>query len=158
MDLVDEEYDLSVALRHFVDDRLQTLLKFALVFRSGHESSHVEREYLLGAEVFRYVAAHYPLGQALGYGGLAGARLAYEHGVVFGASAEYLEHAADLVVAAYHRIELALTGALIEVDGILVEGVVGLLCALVGGFLAFAQLVDRGFELLVGQSGILEDA
>ena len=42
VNLIDEEDDSSVALHHFVDDALETLLKLTLVFRSGDELTHVE--------------------------------------------------------------------------------------------------------------------
>ena len=54
------------------------------------------------------VAGHDALGQALDDGGLADAGLADQHGVVLGAAREHLDDAADLLVAADDRIELAL--------------------------------------------------
>ncbi len=55
------------------------------------------------------------LGQPLGDGRLADARLADEDGVVLRPAAEHLDHAADLVVAADDRVELAPTGEFGEV-------------------------------------------
>ena len=68
-----------------------------------------------------HVAGHHALGEALDDGGLADAGLADQHRVVLGAPGQHLHHAADLGVAADHRVELALAGALGEVDGVLVE-------------------------------------
>ena len=85
VDFVDKEDDFAVRTGHFVDDGLESLLKFTFVLRTGHKRAHVERVDLLGAQIFGHIAAHYSLGEALGDGCLAGARLADEHGVVFGA-------------------------------------------------------------------------
>ena len=49
-------------------------------------------------------------GQALDDGGLADAGLADEHRVVLGAPRQHLDDAADLLVAADDRVELAVRG------------------------------------------------
>ena len=59
-----------------------------------------------------HVAGDDALGQALDDGGLADAGLADEDGVVLGAARQHLDDAADLGVAADHRVELALAGRL----------------------------------------------
>ena len=71
----------------------------------------------LAAQRLRDVAGDDPLGQALDDRRLADAGLADEHRVVLGAPGEHLHDAADLGVPADHRVELALAGALGEVDG-----------------------------------------
>ena len=58
------------------------------------------------------VAGDDALGEALDDRGLADARLADQHRVVLGAAREDLDHAADLVVAPDHRVELAVLGGL----------------------------------------------
>ena len=83
--------------------------------------------------------------------------LAYEHGVVLGAAAEYLQDAAYFLVTSDDGVELAGAGALVEVDGVFGEGVVGVLGALVGGLLALAELVYGGLEVPGGEAGVLED-
>ena len=137
MYFVDEEDDFAVALCHFVDDGFESLLKLSLIFGTCHEGTHVKRENLLGAEVFGNVTTYYSLGKSLGDGGLTGTRFAYEHRVVFGASAKNLEHAAYLLVTSDYGVEFARAGAFVEVDGVLAECIVGVLCTLVGGFFAF---------------------
>ena len=61
------------------------------------------------------------LREALDDGGLAHAGLADQHRVVLGAPLQDLDRAADLVVAADHRVELAFAGALGEVDRVLLQ-------------------------------------
>ncbi len=157
MDFINEEDDFPVALGDLVDDCLQALLKLTLVFRSGHQRAHVERENLLCPQVFRHVSAHYSLGQPLGDRCLSGSRLADEHRVVLGASAQDLQYTANLVVASDHRVELAASRAFVEVDGILVERIIGVFCALVCGFFPLAQLVNRAFQLFLAQASVFED-
>ena len=54
------------------------------------------------AQEHGWVATHYPLREALHDGRLADARLADQHRVVFGASAQHPHHPPDLVVAPHH--------------------------------------------------------
>ena len=81
----------------------------------------------LSLSALGHVAADDALGEALDDGGLADARLADEHGVVLGPAAQDLDDAADLLVAADDRVELA--GARLggEVAAVLLEGLVGAL-------------------------------
>ena len=71
----------------------------------------VERDDGLVAQALRHVAGDDALGEALDDRGLADAGLADQHRVVLGATAEHLHDAADLVVPADDRVELALAGA-----------------------------------------------
>ena len=84
--------------------------------------------------------------------------LADQHRVVLGAALQHLDRAADLVVAADHRVELALAGALGEVEAVFLErfalafgiGAVDLLAA--------AHRIDRGFERLARQAVVAREA
>ena len=62
MDLVNEEDDLALGLSDLVDDRLEPLLKFALILCSGDEGSHIERVDLLHLQILGHVATHDALG------------------------------------------------------------------------------------------------
>ena len=75
----------------------------------------------LSAQPFRHFAVDDALREALDDRGLADAGLADQHGIVLGAALQHLHGAADLVVAADHGIELALLGALGEIDRVLLE-------------------------------------
>jgi hypothetical protein len=76
-------------------------------FAPGNHGAEVERHQLLALERFRHVVIDDAQRQAFGDGGLADAGLADQHGIVLGAAAQHLDGAADLLVAADHRIELA---------------------------------------------------
>ena len=95
---------------------------------------------------FRHFAVDDALREAFDNGRLADARLADEHRVVLRAAREHLHRAADFVVAADDRIELAARGARREVDGVFLERAALLLgLRIVHGFAA-ADLVDGLFE------------
>ena len=70
---------------------------------------------------FGHFAVDDALGEAFDNCRLAHARLADEHRVVLGAAREHLHRAADLVVAADDRIELAARRARGEIDGVFLE-------------------------------------
>ena len=117
VDFVDEEDDLALAVNDFLDDALEPFLKFALVFRTGDQGTHIQRidEFVL--QVFRDLAIDDLLGDALGDRGLAHTRLADQDRVVLGPAAQDLEHPADLVVTTDDRIQLPFGSQFVEVSG-----------------------------------------
>ena len=127
MHLVDEQDDAAVRGRHLLQHRLEPLLEFAAIFRAGDQRAHVEREQLLVVEAFRHVAIDDAQRQTFDDRGLADAGLADQHRIVLGAARQHLDGAADLLVAADHRIELAVACRLGEVAGIFLERVIGVL-------------------------------
>ncbi len=157
VDFVDEEDNLAFGRGHFVDDGLQTFLEFALVLGTGHEGAHIERVYLLAAQVLGHVTADDTLRESFGDGRLARTGFADKHGIVLRASAKYLEHAANLLVTSDDRVELARPRTFVEVHGVLRQRVVCIFGTLVGRGLALAELLDGGKHLLAVEAGILED-
>ena len=123
--LVDEQDDLAGRVGDLLEDRLEALLELAAVLRAGHERAEVERDDPLVLQALRHVAAHDALGEPLDDGRLADARLADEHRVVLGPRGEDLDDAADLLVAADDRVELALPGERRQVAAVLLERLVG---------------------------------
>ena len=106
--LVDEQDDAPAFGLNLREHGLQALLELAAIFGAGDQGAHVERQQLLVLEAFRDVALDDALGQTFGNCRLADTRLADQHGIVLGASRQHLDGAADLLVAADHRIDLAL--------------------------------------------------
>ncbi len=84
--LVDEEDEVALGVLDLVEDGLQPLLELAAVLRAGEERPDVERPHALALQPFRDVAVDDPLREALDDRGLAGARLADEHGIVLRAA------------------------------------------------------------------------
>ena len=90
-------------------------------------------------------------------GGLADARLADQHRIVLGAAGEHLDGAADFLVAADHRIELAVARRLGEIARIFLERVIGVLGRTRIRGAALAQRLDRGVEILRRDANPFED-
>ena len=105
--LVEEEDDLALGLLDLGEHRFQPLLELAAVFGAGQQRADVERDHAAVAQALGHVAVDDPLRQALDDRGLADPGVADQHRVVLGAAGEDLDHAADLLVAADHRVELA---------------------------------------------------
>src|SRR6476469_5781059 len=156
MHLVDKQDDAAVGRRHFLQDRLQPFLELAAVFGAGDQRAEVEREQLLVLQALRHVAVDDALSETLDDGGLADAGLADQHRIVLGAARKNLDGAADLFVAADHRIDLALARGLREVAGIFLERVIGVLGRSRVGSAALAQRVDGGVEILRRDAGLAE--
>ncbi len=127
MHLVDEQDDLAAGAGHLLQHRFQPLLELAAIFRAGDQGAHVEREQLLVLEAFRHVAVDDAQRQALDDRGLADAGLADQHRIVLGAAGEHLNGAADFLVAADHRIELAVARRLRQIARVFLQRVIGVL-------------------------------
>ena len=120
--------------------RLQPLLELAAVLRAREQRADVERPDALALQPLRHVAGDDPLREPFDDRGLADAGVADQHRVVLRAAREDLDHAADLLVAADHRVELALLGELGQVAAELLERLVGALGVLRRDALAAAHL------------------
>ena len=151
--LVDEQDDLAVARLDLLQHRLQPLLELAAELRAGHHRAEVERQQPLALQRLRHVAVDDAQREALDDRGLADAGLADQHRVVLGAAREHLDGAADLLVAADHRVELALAGDRGDVAGVFLQRVEILLGVRAGHLAALADVVHRPLERLRGGAG-----
>ena len=149
--LVHEEDDAALLLGQIVQNRFEPLLELAAILGSGHQGPHVQGEHPLVLEPFRHFAIDDALGQPLDDGGLADAGCADQHRVVLGAALQHLDGAANFVIPADHRVELAEFGPLGEIDGVLLQRLAVLLGVGVVHLLAAAHLVDGRFQFLLGQ-------
>ena len=156
VDLINEKDDLAVGLDDLLDDAFQTLLELALVLGAGHQSTHIQRVQLLGFQVLRNIAADKAVGEAFRNGGLADARFADQNRVVLGTARQDLQHPPDLLVTADDWVELALTGGFVEVGGVLVEGVVGVLAVRAGHLRPAPQALDGLLGALLRHAGVLQ--
>jgi hypothetical protein len=84
--------------------------------------------------------------------------LADQHRVVLGAALEHLHHAADLLVAADHRVELAFARALGEVDGVFLQRLALAFRVRIVDGLGSAHGLDRVLQGLRIHSGLLRAA
>ena len=135
-----------------LEHRLQPLLELAAVLGAGDERAHVERDDALVLQALGHVAADDAAGEPFDDGGLADAGLADEHRVVLGAARQHLDDAADLLVAADDRIELALAGQLGEVAAVAFERLVRALGILAGHALRSADAGQRREDLVAASA------
>jgi hypothetical protein len=154
--LVNEHDGAALVGGDVLQHRLESLFELAAILGAGEQHGHVERKDAFVLERLGNFAIDDALREPLDDRGLAHARLADQHRVVLGTALENLDGAADFVVAADDRVELALARALGEIDGVFLE------CfALPFGLRridrgATAHGLDRRLERFLGQAGFLE--
>jgi hypothetical protein len=156
--LVDEQHDLAFGGRDLLQHRLQPLLELAAILRAGDQGAEIERQQPAILQALRHVAVDDAHGQPFDDGGLADAGLADQHRIVLGAPRQHLDGAADLLVAADHRVELAVARRFGQVAGIFLERIIALLGSGRVRRAAFADLVDRRIQALGVDAGLRQRA
>src|SRR5205809_1060412 len=157
MQLVDEDDGVALVLGQLLQHRLQALLELAAVLRPGEQRRQVEHQQALVLQALGRVAVDDALRQAFDDRGLADARLADQHRVVLGAALQDLDAAADLVVAADDRVELALAGPVGQVERVLRESLALPLVTLGRNCFSTPDLLDGFLKQLPGNPGGLQD-
>src|SRR3954468_15196300 len=102
MQLVDED-DGVLVLHQFLHDGLEALFKLSAILGAGDDEREVKGEDALVGEEGWHFAVGDALREAFDDGGLAYARLADEHRIVLGASAEDLNGALEFSFASDER-------------------------------------------------------
>ena len=156
--LVDERDDLALGVGDLLQHGLEPLLELAAVLRAGDHGAEVERDQPLVLQRGGHVAVDDPLGESLDDRGLADAGLADQHRVVLRAAREHLDRAADLLVPADHRVELAGARRLGQVPPVLLERLERVLRVLARDALTSADLREGGERGVTRQPGLEEDA
>ena len=124
----------AVRFFDFLEHGLEAVFKLAAILCAGQHRAEVERDDALVAQALGHVAGDDAAREAFDDGGFAHAGLADQHRIVFGAAAQHLDDAANLFVAADHRIELAAARQLGQVLGV------------------FFQRLELAFGILVGDA------
>ena len=132
--LVDEEDDLSIRLIDLLQHSLEPVLELASELCPGQHGPQVQRNYPLIPQQVGHVARNNAPGEALDNGCFAYAWLADQHRIVLRPPAQHLDHAANLLVASNHRVELAAPGQLSQVLGV------------------FFERLELGFGVLIGDT------
>ncbi len=145
--LVDEGDDLALGVGDLLEDGLEPLLELAAVLGAGEHRADVERDQPLVLEPFGDVTVGDARREPLDDGGLADARLADQDRVVLAPTRQHLDAAADLLVAADHRVDLAALGERGEVLAVLLERGELLLGALIGDPMRSTNLLERAEQL-----------
>ena len=125
-------------------------------FEPATMRTEIERQKLLALQRLGHVAVDDAQREALDDGGLADAGLADQHGVVLGAARQHLDGAADFLVAADHRVELAVARERGHVAGVFLQRVeVGFGVRAVD-LAALADVVDRLLQRLRIGAGVAQ--
>ena len=157
MELVDEDDVQSLRLGDLLEDRLEPFLELPAELRAGDETSQIQSNEPLVLESLGDVAIHDALRQSFDDGGLSDAGLADEDWVVLRAARQHLNHAADLLVAADHRIELPLARGIGEIARVFLERLVLILRALVGDAVTAPHRFKRLEQLVAGDAHAAEE-
>ena len=153
---IDEEQNAPFRLFHLFEDCLQTFLELAAVLGARNERAHIEREERLVLEPFGDVPLDDTLSEPFGDRRLADARLADEHGVIFGLAREDADDVPDLLVPADDGFELVLAGELCQIGAVLFEGFVGIFGVVALDVLIAAHLLHALQKALFGEPEALE--
>ena len=121
MKFVDEKNNLSLRVFNFLQDSLQAVFKLATIFRPCQHGAKIERDQAFVLQHLRHVAGNDALRQAFDDSGLSHAGFTDEHGIIFRAAGENLNHSPNLFIAADDRVELAAAGLLGQIAGIALQ-------------------------------------
>ncbi len=156
MHFVDEQDDLPVRTLHLVEHGLQTLFEFAAIFRASDQRAHVERHQIAVLQAVGHIAIGDAQRQPFGNGGLAGAGLTDQDGIVLRPAGEDLHRAADFLVAPDDGIELAVARRLGQVARIFLHRLIGVFRARAIGRATAGNRLDRGLKRFGVDPGCLE--
>ncbi len=156
MQLVDEEHDLALGVCDLLQDCFQPFLELASKLRAGRQARpcRARRCASRGGPRARRRRTAMRLRQALDDRRLSDAGLADEHRVVLRPPRQHLDHAADFVVAADHRIELALPCDGRQVAPVPFEGLILPLGMLIGHALRPTDARQRVEDRVLRRAGL----
>ena len=156
MKFINKNNRLTFILRNVFEHCFESLFKFAAVLGTGQQRCHVQHQYTLVFERFGHFAVDDALRQSFDDGGFADTRLANQHRVVLAAPLQDLNDAADLVVAADHRVELALARPVGEVEAVFHQGLALLLGVGAADRLTAAYSGDGALQRGLAESGVAQ--
>ena len=154
--LVDEQENAAFGIFYFLQDGLQTFLKFAAVFCACNQCAHIQREDRLVLQGLRYVAAYDALCQTFGDGSLADARFADQDGIVFRFAGKNTDDVANLVVTADDRVGFLLACLFYKVGAIFFQRLVGVL-GIVRGHAAAAANGLQNLQAVLTRDAIIPE-
>ena len=155
--LVNEQDHRAFRLGDRLEDGFQAVLELAAELGAGDQRAQVEREHAPVLQPFGHVALDDAPREPFDDGGLADAGIADQHGVVLRAAAEHLHHAADFLVAADHRIELAAARGGGQVAAVALERLVLAFRLLVGHALRPADGLEDRQDIRAREAGLFQD-
>ena len=156
MHFVDEQ-DHVAGVGHFAQHGLQAFFELAAKLRAGDKGAHIERDDSLVFQTLGHVGIDDPKRKTFGNGGFAHAGLADKHGIVFCPTGKHLDHAADFLVAADHRVEFSLPCPFHKVNAVSLEGLKFVFRSLICHPGAAADVAQHLQHFLVGNGIEFQD-
>ena len=158
VEFVDEEDDLAFRGCHFLEKCLEPIFELAAELRTGDHRADIHGNDAFVLERFRHVSRDDAPREPLHDGRLADARFADKDRIILCAARKDLHRAPDLVVAADHRIDLALAGKLSEIASIFLESLVFAFGILIGHALVSANALKGLHELVAGDARVFQQS
>ena len=140
MHLVNDQNDIA-CLADLLNKPLHAAFELAPELGAGHQGRQIQQIDLLIPQLEGHLPGGDALGQALGYGGLAHARLADEAGVVLLAAVQDLHHPLNFFFPADDGIQLALPGPAGKVNAVVIQKLAFFLGLAALGLPALAGLI-----------------
>ncbi|OQC34594.1 MAG: hypothetical protein BWX65_00227 [Bacteroidetes bacterium ADurb.Bin057] len=156
VNFVNKQNDFAFGFNHFIYNGFKTFLKFALVFGTCHQRPHIQTKNLFGFQIFGYIAAHNTMRQTLSYGSFSHARLTNQNRIVFGTTAQNLQHATYFFVTPDNRIEFAAASAFVQVDSVFFERLVSCFRTLAFYLASLAQIGNSSTQTINIHARILK--
>ena len=157
MDFIDENQSVAIVFSQVVQNAFQAFFKFAAVFRAGNQSRQVQNQKAFVTQGFRYFAVNNTLRQAFDDGGFTHTRLTNQHRVVFGTALQYLNCTADFIITTDNRVELAVSGALSQVECVFFQSIALVFGIRIVHVLSSSYRIDRGIDILFGCTGFFQN-
>ena len=148
VNLVDKQDYLTVLLRQLIQYSFQTFLKFAAKFRAGDERTHIQGEHFFVSQTLRHFPVDYPLGKPFNDSCLTYARFANQHRIILGTPLQNLDSTANLVIPAYHGIQLALLSPFSQVNRVLIQSLSSVLSIGISNLVTASHLLNDTLQLL----------
>ena len=124
MEFIDEQNDSALGFFDLFQYGFQPLFKFATVFGSGDESTHVQREDGLVFQSFGNVASYDSLGESLRNGSLTDAWFTDKDRIVFCLAGEDPDDVPYFGITPDHRVHLIFPRPFHQIRSVFCQGIV----------------------------------
>ena len=148
MHFINEQDDFAFRLSGFRQHGLQAFLKLTAIFGTSHHGAKVKRHDALGLQGFRHIAIDDAQRQPFHNRRLADTWFADQHRVVLGAARQHLNGAANFLIAANHRVKLALACHFRDVARVFLQSIKTVFGVLAIHRAALADLRNGLFQLV----------
>ena len=156
--LVQEQQNAPLTVRDFLEDGLEALFKLTPELSPCDETANVKCNERLITQALWHITVDDALGQPLRDSGFTHTRLTNEYRVVFGAAANYMDKAANFLVAANHGVKFAVARSVGQVAPELLQALEGAFRVFTRHALTATHGLKRVHDGVFGHALLVEDA